>query len=160
MAFIKVSGNVVSFAEFQDVLDRDQRLFDANEGLNDENVIDPLLIRATERILSKIRQSSWWTDRFDGQSVPTVNANQILTHQSDFSDLCVYAAFADYILPMIADFGSEDNNEKNKIGYYKQRAEELFMELIKDGSWYDFNADGVVSASEVKQGKVNLKRVR
>ena len=38
MAFIRNNGNVISFAEYQDVLDADQRLFDANEGLTDDVV--------------------------------------------------------------------------------------------------------------------------
>jgi len=160
MPFIKQSGVTISFAEFQDVLDRDQRLFDANEGINDENVIEPLLIRATERILTQIRSSDWWTSHFEGVTIPDVDANNILARQSDFTDLCVYTGLAEYILPMIADFGTEDNAEYKKMGYYKQKATDLSIELIKAGDWYDFDADGVIAATEVKAGVFNLKRVR
>ena len=160
MPFVKVSGNVVSFAEFQDVVDRDQRLFDTNEGINDENVVEPLLIRATERILSRIRSTDWWTSRFEGRTVPDVDANNILARQNDFTDLCVYLGMAEYILPVVADFGTEDNAEYRKMGYYKQRAEELFLELIRNGDWYDFDGDGVLESSEIKAGNINLKRVR
>lgn len=162
MAFIVTSGNTVSFAEYQDVLDRDQRLFDANEGINDENVIEPLLIRATERILSKVRSTDWWISHFEnaGLAVPDVNANNVLAKQSDFTDLCVYVGLSEYILPMIADFGTEDNAEYRKMGYYKQRVDELFSELIKAGDWYDFDGDGIISSSEVKEGIITLKRVR
>jgi len=58
MAFIEEAGTVVSFAEFQDVLNKDQRLFEANEGLSDTTV-DNSLVRATERILAKLRSSDW-----------------------------------------------------------------------------------------------------
>ena len=160
MAFIKSGSSVVSFAEFQDVLDRDQRVFDLNEGINDENVIEPLLIRATERILTKIRNSDWWTGHFQGQAVPAVDAAYVLERKNDFTDLCVYTAMAEYILPMIADFGNEDNNEYKKIGFYTQKSTELFMELIQAGDWYDFNKDGTVSASEKTAGNISLKRVR
>lgn len=160
MAFIKSGSTVISFAEFQDVLDRDQRLFENNEGVNDENVIEPLLIRATERILTKIRNTDWWTGHYEGASVPAVDANYVLERKNDFTDLCVYVSMADYILPLIADFGSEDNAEYRKIGHYTQKADELFMELIKAGDWYDFNKDGTVSSSEKTAGNINLKRVR
>ena len=59
MAFIEEAGTVVSFAEFQDVLNKDQRLFEANEGLSD-TAVDNSLVRATERILAKFRSSDWW----------------------------------------------------------------------------------------------------
>ena len=59
MAFIVVNNQVISFADYDDVVARDRRLFDSNEGLSD-NLIENLLIRATERILTKIRTSSWW----------------------------------------------------------------------------------------------------
>lgn len=160
MPFIKQSGVTLSFAEYQDVLDRDQRLFDANEGLT-EDVVEPFLVRATERILDKVRSTSWF-DLGSGEAsiVPAVNPDRILDRQNDFTDLCVYFALAEYILPIVADFGSEDNAEYRKLRYYKQKAEDLFMELIKAGDWYDFGGDGTISDTEKKPGVINLKRVR
>lgn len=168
MAFVKVSGSTVSFAEFSDVLERDQRLFDANEGINDEDVIEPLLARSTERILTKIRSSQWWSDYFNQQSdqpssvenLPIPSADKVIKSKSDFTDLCVYTALAEYICPMIADFGSEDNAEYRKMGYYKQKADNLFGELITAGNWYDFDGSGAISTAEKLAGKHNLKRVR
>ena len=59
MAFINDGTTVISFAEYQDVVDRDSRLFETNESLS-EDVVEPLLVRATERILTKLRSSAWW----------------------------------------------------------------------------------------------------
>ena len=59
MAFITNGNTTISFAEYQDVVDADQRLFDANEGLTDD-LVETQLIRATERILVKFRDSAWW----------------------------------------------------------------------------------------------------
>ena len=59
MAFVEEAGEITSFAEFQDVVNKDQRLFEANEGLSDD-IIETQLIRATERILTRLRSSSWW----------------------------------------------------------------------------------------------------
>lgn len=160
MPFISNRGSVISFAEFQDVADRDQRLFDANEGINDENVVEPLLIRATERILSMIRSTDWWVTKQSISPAPAVNANNILGRQNDFTELCVNVGLADYILPLIADFGTEDNAEYRKMGYYKQRSDDLFQELIKNGDWYDFDGDGSIATTEVKKGKITNKRIR
>ncbi len=61
MAFIIESGVTISFAEYKDVFEQDRRLFDDSEGLTDE-VVETALIRATERILSRVRASGWWSD--------------------------------------------------------------------------------------------------
>jgi hypothetical protein len=169
MAFIIEDNTVVSFAEFQDALTRDQRLFEANEGLSDD-VIEQHLVRATERILSKFRNSSWWKGYYVNRDsttvyntaadIPALDPTRIIARQNDFTDLCVYTAFAEYTLPLIADFGSEENAERQKMGYYSQKADVLFGELITAGDWYDFNNDGTISSSEKSPGAYNLKRIR
>lgn len=169
MAFITESGNIISFAEYQDVIDRDQRLFDSNEGLSDDMVED-LLIRATERILTKVRATAWWRSYYVRRDntityntvadIPAVDVNRIVSRQNDFTDLCVYTALAEFILPMVADFGTEDNAERNKMGYYQNKSEALFGELITAGDWYDFDDDGTIESTEKSPGSYNLKRVR
>lgn len=169
MAFIIVSSNVTSFAEYQDVVNRDQRLFDANESLTDDEV-EPLLVRATERILDKLRSSSWWQNYYINRSngttinsaadIPALNPNRIIGRKNDFTDLCVYMALSEFILPKIADFGNEDSAERKKMGYYTQKAETLYGELITAGDWYDFDASGTIVSSEKSPGQYNLKRIR
>jgi hypothetical protein len=169
MAFIIELGTVISFAEFQDVVNKDQRLFDANEGLSDD-IVEAQLVRATERILTKLRSTSWWRSyyvRRDSSTVynsvadvPVVDPDRIKSRQSDFTDLCVYLAMAEFILPSIADFGNGDNAERQKMGYYTQKFESLFGELITGGDWYDFDDNGTISSSEKQPGQYNLKRVR
>lgn len=168
MAFVIESSSVVSFAEYSDVLARDQRLFEVNEGLSDD-VVEPLLVRATDRILAKLRQTAWWGNYYISRSsanfrstadIPALNPNRIKSREADFTELCVYTALADYILPLIADFSNEDSAERKKMGYYTQRAEALFGELVTAGDWYDFDADGTVESGEKDPGVYNLKRVR
>lgn len=169
MAFIKNGQTVISFAEYQDVADADQRLFDTNEGLTDE-IVESALIRSTERILSKIRASAWWQGYYVNRDsslklntvadIPALNPTLIKSRANDFTDLCVATALAEYILPSVANFGAEDNEERQKMGYYAQRAEKLFGELITAGDWYDFNADGIISSKEKAPGVYNLKRIR
>ena len=169
MAFVIENNTTVSFAEFQDVVNRDSRLFDANESLSDD-IVDAHLIRATERILAKLRASEWWRSYFVNRDdstvistvadIPALDPNKIIARQNDFTDLCVYTALGEFILPSVADFGREDNAERQKMGYYVNKAEKLFGELISAGDWYDFDDDGVVVSNEKQPGQYNLKRVR
>ena len=169
MAFVKEKGSVVAFAEFADLEARDLLLLTSNEGLNDSSVIDPQLQRATDRILSKLRSSTWWRAYFVARSpqgitkvsdIPPLNANYILARQNDFTDLCLSTALSEFILPMIADFGSEDNAERQKMGYYATRAENLFNELIEAGDWYDFDGHGVITSDEKEPTVTNNRRIR
>jgi hypothetical protein len=168
MANIIESGNIISFADYQDVFNRDQRLFDSNESLTDD-VVENLLIRATERIITNIRSSSWWQSYYLKQAniaissradIPSPDINRIISRQNDFADLCVYLALSDFILPLVADFGNEDSSERKKMGYYTQKADKLFGELITAGDWYDFDDDSIIESSEKDPGYYNLKRVR
>jgi hypothetical protein len=169
MAFINDGTTVISFAEYQDVVDRDSRLFETNESLS-EDVVEPLLIRATERILTKLRSSAWWQDYYVKRSnsgtyqttadIPALDPLRIIARQSDFTDLCVYQALGEYILPKVADFGTEDNAERQKMGYYTGKADALFGELISAGDWYDFDDSGTIASNEKDPGNYNLKRVR
>ena len=169
MAFIIENSTVISFAEYQDVVDKDSRLFAINESLSDD-VVEPLLVRATERILTKMRASAWWRSYYVNRNslntystiadIPALDVNRIIARTNDFTELCVFTALAEYILPSVADFGQEDNAERQKMGYYTQKADMLFGELISAGDWYDFDDDGSVESKEKQPGQFNLKRVR
>jgi hypothetical protein len=175
MAFISSGGNVIAFAEYSDVTQTDQRLFEANEGIADATTVEDLTEKATSRILQLIRNTSWWkryylieandtqrqaTNTRSTPDVPLPNPNLILGRQADFTDLCVYFTLYQYLLPKIADFTQQDTAEATKIGIYRTKYEELFRELIEDGTWYDFNADGTVTVLEKLPTRVNLVRAR
>jgi hypothetical protein len=168
MAFIQVKGSVKSFAEYQDVVNLDQRLFEANEGLTD-TVVEDLLFRSTERILTLIRNTDWWRDLYlstqhpvyrDSTSLPQVDANKILARQADFTELCAMYALWNYILPKVADFSKEDNAERAKIGFYQGKFQFLFDEIVNGGDWYDLDGSGAITASEKAEGHQHLKRIR
>ena len=174
MAFIKVSNSVVSFAEYEDVTAMDQRIFESNEGLTDV-IIEDILMRSTERIITQFSTSDWWRSYYIRQSgatydpliftsgliaVPSVNPDKIKARLADFTDLCVYHALTTYILPKVADFSREDNSERVKIGFYNEKFRTLYQELIDDGSWYDFSGDGTISNTEKMPIRSNIVRVR
>ena len=169
MPFLISGSTTLAFAQYQDVIDADQRLFEANEGLT-EDVVEQFTIRATERILTIIKDSDWWREyylhRFPNPSltttadVPAVDIDKIIGRPNDFTDLCVYYSLWNYILPKIADFSKEDNAERAKIGYYQSKYNMLWDELINAGDWYDRSGDGTVTSTEKYPGNYGLKRVR
>lgn len=169
MAFLLNGSRVISFAEYDDVLAMDQRLFETNEGLTDD-VVEDALIRSTERILVLLRASDWWKNYFVVRSttttyntvadIPALDAANIQDRKGDFTDLCVYYALFNYVLPKVADFSREDNAERQKIGFYQQKFNTLFGELITAGDWYDFDGSGLITSTEKSPGQYNLKRIR
>lgn len=169
MAFIIENNTTISFAEYSDVKAVDKRLFDSNEGLTDDEV-ETALIRATERILTRMRSTQWWRNYYLSRSpnaniktvadIPALDPDKIKDRQNDFTDLCVYFALSEIILPQVADFGDDGDNDNAKMGYYQNKTERLFDELIVAGDWYDFDDDDVIESSEQSPGYANLKRVR
>lgn len=166
MSFITEDSTVISFAEYRDVIAVDQRLFDSNEGLTDD-VVETALIRATERILSRIRSSAWWQKEYTARNsvtnranIPNPDPNKVKARENDFTELCVYLALADYVLPQVANFGDEGDDDRNKMGYYQNRMEQLYAELIEAGDWYDWDGDAVVESDEKNTGQYNLRRYR
>jgi hypothetical protein len=175
MPFIKVQNQVISFATREDVEAIDRRIFESNEGLTDETV-DGACIRATERIIDAIQTTTWWKTYWIQQSgpdasagmvvginditVPAPNPTLILGSQNDFTDMTVYFALSEYILPSVADFGNPDNAERQKIGFYNEKYRVLFQELIDRGDWYDFSASGTITMNEKAPTRTNIVRVR
>lgn len=158
MSFVKRGLRVVALADIQDVLDTDQRIFEQNEGLTDE-VLEAALVRASERVLNKIQDTSWWRDKFP-KPTPALDAARIRARHNDFTDLTVYLALSEIILPRIAEFDTEEESERNKMSYYSMKWNALFNELITNGDWYDFSGSGAITAADIQPGSVERRRVR
>ena len=172
MAFITQGTTFFSFADYDDVLAKDSRLFSANEGLT-QDVVEDSLIRSTQRILDMLRSSDWWKDYYIRQSgsmanvvvgqsisVPPLDPFLILARQNDFTDLCVYHTLSEYLLAKVADFGNQDSAERQKIGFYDTKFRDLFDELIVAGDWYDFTNNGTITDAEKYPYVSNLVRRR
>ena len=82
MAFISSGGNVIAFAEYQDVTACDQRVFEANEGIADETMVEDLTIKATSRILQLIKNTSWWRSYYMVEA--TSSQRQATNTRKDF----------------------------------------------------------------------------
>lgn len=172
MAFIQQGNTVYSLADSEDVLAKDSRLFDANEGLTQE-VVEDSLVRSTQRIRDLISGSAWWKQYYIrlnglddtvviGQAVevPEMQLHLIRARRNDFTDLCVYHTLSEYLYPRVADFGNPDSAERQKIGFYDTKFRELYRELINDGDWYDWDGDGTIENRERYPVRRNLVRPR
>jgi len=177
MAFVTDgSGNVTSYAEYTDVLQKDQRLLEANvikvpaeSGFIDvTDFIEDMLTKATNRINIKIKASSWWAGylNYTGQSVsnpalmPDFNPNNIAAKQQEFTDMAVFYCLYYYLLPLIADFSTEESAELSKIEYYENKFQGLFNELIALADFYDADGDGVIGDSEKVWTAQTVRRSR
>ena len=164
--FIYSYKTFVSFATYEDVTQRDSRVFEANEDLTESEVND-YLEQASQRILTQIRNTDWWKDYqrrqaniVDPRLLPAVNPDYIIARTQEFKDLNVYFALQEYIFPSIADFGNPDSAEIAKIKFYKDQYNVLFQEVIESGDWYDFSEDGTIDTADKMPATVNRVRVR
>ena len=165
-AFIYSYKTFVSFATYEDVTNRDSRVFEANEDLTVDE-INGYLEQASQRILTQIRNTEWWREyqRRMAQIVnpnllPAVNPDYILARTQEFIDLNVYFALYEYAYPSIADFGNPDSAEFAKIKFYKDLYNVLFDEIIEAGDWYDFSENGTIDTADKMASVVNRVRVR
>lgn len=168
MSFNFNNSTFISFALYADVTERDQTLFQANEDLT-ESVVNGMLAKASQRILSQIKNDDWWQEyQFkrntslsnDPRQLPDVDPVKIKRRIQEFKDLNIYFALSEYLLPRVADFGIETSAEVAKIKFYKDQYNTLFKELIQSGDFYDFSGDGTVSVTERMPVKINLVRSR
>ena len=165
-AFIYSYKTFVSFATYEDVTNRDSRVFEANEDLT-ESEINDYLEQASDRILTQIRNTNWWRDYqrrmaqiINPNLLPAVNPDYILARTQEFIDLNVYFALYEYVYPTVADFGNPDSAEFAKIKFYKDLYNVLFDEIIDAGDWYDFSENGTIDTADKMAATVNRVRVR
>lgn len=182
MAFVTDgSGNVISFAEYTDVVQKDQRIFESNNlkipaesgFATVQDFVEDMLEKSTSRILLKLKASTWWqaynayvgTPISNLNALPNVNANRIdpsntQGRQQQFTDMCVYYCFAEYLFPLFAEFGNEESPEVAKISYYNAKFNDIFNELISIADWYDADGDGSVEDSEKAVSYMRTRRSR
>jgi hypothetical protein len=173
MAFILSGTTVISYAEAEDLKDRDQRVFEANEITfadapnspgNLDEYLEDLTTRSTERINQKIRASARWREYLNAtgnynniDELPAFIPERIKDRKQDFTEMCVYYTLKEYLLPKIADFGEPESPEVQKITYYENKFSDIFEELLAIMDWYDADNSGTVDTDE-KQVRFQLNR--
>jgi hypothetical protein len=168
MAFYFSYQTFISFATYDDLIQRDQRILEANEGLTQAE-IDEYLKQASQRMLTQIRNTDWWRDacfeldttlQRDLRLLPVVNPSLIKSREQEFKDLNIYFALYEYIYPSVADFGNPESAELAKIKFFTDQYNKLFPELIESGDWYDFDNDATIEKTEKFPSKMNRQRIR
>jgi len=164
--FVYSGATFLRFATFAELQARDSRVFEANEDLTQAE-IENFLNMASQRILTQIRNTSWWREYqrrmaniIDPNLLPAVNPNYILARTQEFKDLNIYLALNEYAYPSIADFGNPDSAEIAKIKFYKDSYNVLFDEVIEAGDWYDFSENATIDTADKMASFVNRIRVR
>jgi hypothetical protein len=162
------SNNFLSFASYSEVVARDQRFFEANEGITQASV-ETLLEQASQRILTQIRNTDWWRDyqftrdsalENDLRLLPAVTPARIRAREQEFKDSNIAFVLSEYLFPKYADFGDETSAEVQKIKFYRDQYTELFEEIIESGDWYDYDADSTVERLEKSPARLNRIRRR
>ena len=164
--FVYSGATFLRFATFAELQARDSRVFEANEDLTQAE-IENFLNKASQRILTQIRNTSWWREYqrklagiVDPNLLPNVNPNYILARTQEFKDLNIYLALHEYTYPSIADFGNPDSAEIQNIQFYKDSYNVLFDDVIGAGDWNDFSENGTIDAAEKMAAVVNRVRTR
>lgn len=162
------SNDFLSFASYSEVVARDQRFFEANEGITQASV-ESALEQASQRILSQIRNSDWWKSyqftrnaslENDLKLLPAVDVDNIKAREQEFKDANIAFTLSEYLFPKYADFGDETSAEVVKIKFYRDQYVDLFKEIIESGDWYDYDADGTVERTEKSPARLNRVRRR
>lgn len=164
--FVYSGATFLRFATFAELQARDSRVFEANEDLTQAE-IENFLNKASQRILTQIRNTGWWRDYqrklagiVDPNLLPEVDPDYILARTQEFKDLNIYFALLEYVYPSIADFGNPDSAEIAKIKFYKDSYNVLFDEVIEAGDWYDFSENATIELADKMAATVNRVRTR
>ena len=121
---------------------------------------DTQLQHAEDDVIRQVREE-WWeryrhTVRYkDITKVTSLElVNSKLTPSQWRRSVC-YKALADYIFPMLSKFRDPDTGEGKdsfqvQMDYYKNRYNEEFQAVLRDGVEYDEDSSGTIQASEKK----------
>lgn len=162
------SNDFLSFASYAEVVARDQRFFEVNEGIT-QAAVETALEQASQRILTQIRNTDWWKQyqfsrntglEHDLRLLPAVDVDNIKAREQEFKDANIAFTLSEYLFPKYADFGDENSAEVVKITFYREQYNNLFKETIESGDWYDYDADGTVERLEKSPAQLNRVRRR
>ena len=124
---------------------------------------------AENDVLRRIREE-WWeryrhTVRYkDITKVTSIELDKSKLTATQFRRAVCYKALADYIFPMLTKFRDPDTGEGKdsfqvQMDYYRNRYNEEFQAVLRDGVEYDEDGGGTISDSE-KEPIHTLRLVR
>ena len=130
---------------------------------------DTQLQHAEDDVIRQIREE-WWeryrhTVRYkDVTKVTTIELDSTKLTNSQWTRCVVYKALAEYILPMLTKWkdpqgGDGADTFQVKMDFYRQKYNEEFQAVLRDGVEYDEDSSGTIESSE-KEPIHHLRLVR
>ena len=119
---------------------------------------DTQLQHAEDDVIRQVREE-WWeryrhTVRYkDITKVTSIELDKSKLTATQFRRAVCYKALADYIFPMLTKFRDPDTGEGKdsfqvQMDYYRNRYNEEFQAVLRDGVEYDEDGGGTISDSE------------
>lgn len=119
---------------------------------------DTQLQFAENDVLRQIREE-WWeryrhTVRYkDITKVTTLEMDNSKLTDAQWQRSVIYKALAEYIYPILSKFKDPDGGDgkdafQNKMDFYRQKYNEEFQAVLRDGVEYDEDSSGTIQASE------------
>lgn len=106
-------------------------------------------------ILRKLRVE--WYPRYRG--ISSIEMDSSLLTESQFTRAAVFHVLSYYILPKLTQFTTDGDRFRVMMDYYKDRFNEEFDMILRDGVEYDANDDGTVQDYE-KEADIFLRLER
>ena len=108
---------------------------------------------AENDVLRRIREE-WWekyrhTVRYkDITKITTVEMTSSKLTNSQWTFAVCYMALWKYVFPQLTKWREEEDAFFKQIGWYKDRYEQEFQDILRDGVEYDEDSGGTVADSE------------
>jgi len=105
--------------------------------------------------LIRLLNIKWYPNsQYTTNNISIVGGGEKLTNSKLNSNQWVRAAcyhvLAYYIYPRLSTFDPDGDSFQNKMNYYKQKFEEEFDLILRDGVHYDIDSSGTFTDSEKK----------
>ena len=119
---------------------------------------DTQLQFAEDDVLRQIREE-WWeryrhTVRYkDITKVTTLEMDNSKLTAAQWKRATIYRGLSEYIYPILSKFKDPDGGDgkdafQNRMDFYRQKYNEEFQAILRDGVEYDEDSSGTVQASE------------
>ena len=124
----------------------------------------PNLHEKTYDDIIRLLNIEWWpTARYGATDASVVGSNTKLSPSrldaTQFKRASVYYTLYYYIYPRLSSFDPDRDAFREKLDYYKEKFNEEFNLLLREGIRYDLDSDGSYSNSE-SQSFYNNRLIR
>lgn len=108
---------------------------------------DDFFAKTQQDIYRRLR-IDWWNVRKFNYAYSAVDMDTSKLDESQFTRTAVFYSLAYYILPQLTKWNPDGDQFNSMMSYYKDRYEEEWQLVLRDGVRYDDNDDSTYSSSE------------